>query len=257
MTRNRYRGGGKARTGHDITSSDLPFYDINARLEKAEKYPTSLLKSEYTRMRDIAQKRLKRLAASEEGKFVAAMHPDGFPKLSQLGKAVDPFSGKKDVSRRELAHELKELVNFLNAPRSSLSNIKSSISSTIEKIKENTTVKDAEGRTIEEGITVPREQMANFGRWINQLKKELGLDKIKYEKKYVVAAWSDLQNKGKITKKDLSNAVLNVMADLKLLDDPKDDRKKADRVAHKIDKYFDIDKLDKRTVSGIRRRKRK
>ena len=67
MARNRYRGGGKARSGYDITSSELPFYDINARLEKAEKYPTSLLKSEYTRMRDIAQKRLKRLEASQEG----------------------------------------------------------------------------------------------------------------------------------------------------------------------------------------------
>ena len=245
MARNRYRGGGKARSGYDITSSDLPFYDINARLATAEKYSTALMKSEYTRMRDIAQKRLKRLAASDEGKFVAAMHPDGFPKLSQMSKAVDPFTGKKDVSRKELAASLKELVNFLTAERSAVSNVKKTIKKTKESIKKST------------GVDVPKEQLANYGRFINKLKKELGLDQFKYEAKYVVAAWSDLQNKGKISKKDLTKAVLDVMVDLKLTDDPKEDKKKAERVAHKVDRFFDLDKLDKRTVSGLKRRKKK
>lgn len=241
----RYKGGGKARSGYDITSSELPFYAINARLADAEQYSTKLMRSEYTRMRDIAQKRLKRLAASDEGKFVAAMHPDGFPKISQMSRAVDPFTGKKDVSRRELAHALKELVNFLTAERSALSRVQKTVKQTRESIQKST------------GVNVPKEQLANYGRFINKLKKELGLDKFKYEAKYVVSAWSDLQNKGKITKKDLTKAVLDVMADLGQLNDPKEDRKKAERVAHKVDKYFDIDKLDKRTVSGIKRRKKK
>ena len=245
MARNRYRGGGKARSGYEITSSELPFYDINARLEKAEKYPTSLLKSEYTRMRDIAQKRLKRLEASQEGKFIAAMHPDGFPKLSQLGKATDPFTGKKDVSRKELSYALKDLVNFLTAERSSVSKVKQSIKKTRESIEKKT------------GVSIPKEQMANYGRFLNKLKKELGLEQYKYDVKYIAEAWSDLMNKGKITKKQLSDAVLNVMADLKQLDDPKEDRKKADRIAHKVDRFFDLDKLDKRTVSGLKRRKKK
>ena len=245
MARNRYRGGGKARSGYDITSSDLPFYDINARLATAEKYSTALMKSEYTRMRDIAQKRLKRLSASDEGKFIAQMHPDGFPKLSQMSKAVDPFTGKKDVSRKELAASLKELVNFLTAERSAVSNVKKTVKKTRESIKKST------------GVDVPKEQLANYGRFINKLKKELGLDQFKYDAKYVVAAWSDLQNKGKISKKDLTKAVLDVMVDLKLTDDPKEDKKKAERVAHKVDRFFDLDKLDKRTVSGLKRRKKK
>lgn len=245
MARNRYRGGGTARSGYDITSSELPFYDINARLEKAQKYPTSLLKSEYTRMRDIAQKRLKRLGASQEGKFIAAMHPDGFPKLSQLGKATDPFTGKKDVSRKELSYALKDLVNFLSAERSSVSKVKKSIKKTRESIKKKT------------GVDIPKAQMANYGRFLNKLKKELGLEQFKYDVKYIAEAWSDLMNKGKISKKQLSDAVLNVMADLKQLDDPKEDRKKADRIAHKIDTFFDLDKLDKRTISGLKRRKKK
>lgn len=245
MARNRYKGGGKARTGYDITSSDLPFYDINARLATAEKYSTALMKSEYTRMRDIAQKRLKRLAASDEGQFIAQMHPDGFPKLSQMSKAVDPFTGKKDVSRKELAASLKELVNFLTAERSAVSNVKKTVKKTRESIKKST------------GVDVPKEQLANYGRFINKLKKELGLDQFKYDAKYVVAAWSDLQNKGKISKKDLTKAVLDVMVDLKLTDDPKEDKKKAERVAHKVDRFFDLDKLDKRTVSGLKRRKKK
>ena len=245
MARNRYRGGGKARSGYDITSSDLPFYDINARLATAEKYSTALMKSEYTRMRDIAQKRLKRLAASDEGKFIAQMHPDGFPKLSQMSKAVDPFTGKKDVSRKELAASLKELVNFLTAERSAVSNVKKTVKKTRESIKKST------------GVDVPKEQLANYGRFINKLKKELGLDQFKYDAKYVVAAWSDLQNKGKISQNDLTKAVLDVMVDLKLTDDPKEDKKKAERVAHKVDRFFDLDKLDKRTVSGLKRRKKK
>lgn len=241
----RYKGGAKARSGYDITSSELPFYDINARLEKAEKYSTKLMRSEYTRMRDIAQKRLSRLAGTDEGKFVAQQHPDGFPKISQMAKAVDPFTGKKDVSRKELARALKDVANFLTASRSSVSGVRQSIKQTRKSIQKKT------------GVNVPKEQMANYGRFINRLKKDLGLDTHKYDAKYITAAWSDLQNKGKITKKELEKAVLGIMADLKKLDDPKDDRKKAERIAHKVDKYFDIDKLDKRTVSGIQRRGKK
>lgn len=241
----RYKGGAKARSGYDITSSELPFYDINARLEKAEKYSTKLLRSEYTRMRDIAQKRLNRLAGTDEGKFVAQQHPDGFPKISQMGKAVDPFTGKKDVSRKELARALKDVANFLTASRSSVSGVRNSINQTRKSIQKKT------------GVSVPKEQMANYGRFINRLKKDLGLDPHKYDAKYITAAWSDLQNKGKITKKELEKTVLGIMADLKKLDDPKDDRKKAERIAYKVDKYFDIDKLDKRTVSGIQRRGKK
>jgi hypothetical protein len=173
------------------------------------------------------------------------MHPDGFPKLSQLGKSIDPFTGKKDVDRKELAKALKTLVNFLNSRQSAVSTVKETHKRTRESIKKNT------------GIDVPKEQMANYGRFINRLKKELGLETYKYEAKYIVEAWSDLQNKGKITKKDLTNAVLGVMADLKRLDDPKEDKKKAERIAYKIDNYFDTADLDKRTVSGIKRRKKK
>ena len=241
----RYKGGGTARSGYDITSSYLPYYAINARLEDAKQYSTKLMRSEYTRMRDIAQKRLQRLAASDEGKYVAAMHPDGFPKLSELSKSVDPFTGKKDVDRKELSHALKDLVNFLTSKQSAVSTVKETHKRTREALEQKT------------GVTIPKEQMANYGRFMNKLKKELGLEQFKYDVKYIAAAWSDLQNKGKITKKDLTAAVLGVMADLKKLDDPKEDKKKAERIAYKIDNFFDTKDLDKRTVSGIKRRKKK
>lgn len=241
----RYKGGGTARSGYDITSSDLPYYAINARLADAKQYSTKLMRSEYTRMRDIAQKRLKRLEASDEGKYVAKMHPDGFPKLSELSKSVDPFTGKRDVDRKELAHALKDLVNFLTSKQSAVSTVKETHKRTREALEKKT------------GVTIPKEQMANYGRFMNKLKKELGLEQYKYDVKYIAAAWSDLQNKGKITKKDLTNAVLGVMADLKKLDDPKEDKKKAERIAYKIDNYFDTADLDKRTVSGIKRRKKR
>lgn len=224
----RYRGGGKAREGYDITSSELPFYDINPRLVKAEKYDDKLLRSEYTRMRDIAQKRLKRLAASDEGKYVAEMHPEGFPKLKDM------------TGRADLVKALTEVSRFLTAKRSSLSGMKESISKTIDSIKEET------------GIEIPREQLGNYGRFLNKMKKELGLKPGYYESKYIAEVWSDLQNKGKITKKELRDAVKKYLDEYDS-SDTKENAKRAERIAFKIDRYFNIDDLDKRTVSAIRK----
>ena len=230
--RNRYKGGGKARSGYDITSSDLPFYDINPRLVKAEKYDDKLLRKEYTRMRDIAQKRLKRMEGKDEADFVLSQHPDGFPKIKELQDRADLVKALMDVS------------GFLTAKRSSISGIRQTAKETAESISEST------------GVEVPKEQLANYGRFINKIKKELGLKSGTYESKYIVEVWSDLKNKGKITKKELKNAVEKYLNDYDSTD-PDENRKKAERIAFKPDRYFDIDDLDKRTVSGIRRRKKK
>lgn len=224
----RYKGGGKARSGYDITSSDLPFYDINPRLVKAGKYDEKLLRSEYTRMRDIAQKRLKRLEASEEGQYIAGMHPEGFPKIKELSDRADLVKALMDVS------------GFLTAKRSSLSGLRESIKETQESIYEET------------GIEIPKEQLANYGRFLNKMKKELGLKPGTYETKYIAEVWSDLKNRGKITKTELRDAV-NKYLDEYDSSDEKENRKRADRIAFKIDKYFDISDLDKRTVSALRR----
>ena len=66
------------------------------------------MRAEYTRMRDIAQKRIKRLGESEFAYTHAyTEHPNGFPKL-------------KDISPRNFAKAFSELSKFVNAKASSV-----------------------------------------------------------------------------------------------------------------------------------------
>ena len=54
----RYKKGASARD-FDLFGHKLPFYAIQPSLVKAHAVSDETLKSEYTRLRDIAQKRLK------------------------------------------------------------------------------------------------------------------------------------------------------------------------------------------------------
>ena len=75
---------------------------------KANKNDWSALKAEYTRMRDAAQKRLKRLQKSEfSGSKAAIERPEGFPKLKEL----DP---------RDLPYAMNDLFRFLKAKTSTV-----------------------------------------------------------------------------------------------------------------------------------------
>ena len=66
------------------------------------------IRAEYTRMRDAAQKRLKRLDKSEFSESKAAlMHPFGFPKL-------------KEIDERDLPKAMNELYRFLRASTSTV-----------------------------------------------------------------------------------------------------------------------------------------
>lgn len=69
------------------------------------------VRQEYTRQRDIAQKRLARLSNSEfaESEFVQR-YSEGFPKLRDIGS-----------NKRELAHALADINRFINSKRSSIS----------------------------------------------------------------------------------------------------------------------------------------
>ena len=235
----RYRGGGKARnidTG--LFTSDLPFYEINPRLKTAEKYSDAFLRKEYTRQRDIAQKRLKRLEQLDVGGWVLEQHPNGFPKLKDL------------PDRDALVYALIDVSRYLTAERSSVSGIKRVAKDTAASLSQQT------------GIDIQKEQLANFGRFMNSMKKQLGLKEGTYEVKYIAEVWSSLKNKGKITKKELREAVQNYLGETQ--DEKKDNgareaqnRRIANRVAHNIDKFFDQSDLSGKTVAGLRKRKKK
>lgn len=67
----------------------------------------STMKSEYTRMRDVAQKRLKRLEKAFPNSKVVQNHPQGFPKLKNL----DP---------RDFPKAFAELAKFVKAKGSTV-----------------------------------------------------------------------------------------------------------------------------------------
>lgn len=67
----------------------------------------STMRSEYTRMRDTAQKRLKRLAKQFPESKAVESHPKGFPKL-------------KDLDPRDFPKAFSELAKFLRAKGSTV-----------------------------------------------------------------------------------------------------------------------------------------
>ena len=67
----------------------------------------STMRSEYTRMRDTAQKRLKRLAKQFPESKAVQSHPKGFPKL-------------KDLDPRDFPKAFSELSKFLRAKGSTV-----------------------------------------------------------------------------------------------------------------------------------------
>lgn len=82
------------------------------------------LRKEYTRQRDIAQKRLKRLQQSEySGSTAAHKFPDGIPKLREL------------KSKEDIVFAFYEIQAFNESPYSTIKGQKTSRSKTIDTIK--------------------------------------------------------------------------------------------------------------------------
>lgn len=240
----RYRGAGKARGMDDgLFTSDLPFQEINPRLRTAEKFSEAFLRKEYTRQRDIAQKRLKRMEKAGVGDWVLEQHPNGFPKLKEL------------PDRDALVYALMKVSRFLAAERSSVSGIKRVAAETAASLTEQT-----------ERVITPS-QLSNFGHFLNSMKKFMGIKEGTYDVKYVAEVWSDLKNKGKITKKQLNEALEAYMTDRETAGKKKKKdlsearqaelRKIAERITNDIDKYFDAVDLEGRTLAGLRKRKKK
>ena len=83
------------------------------------------LKSEYTRMRDVAQKRVKRLQNSEfnKSKYIVD-RPEGFPKL-------------KDLDPSDIPYAMHDLYKFLHAKTSTVSGQRVAMEKTIKTFKDN------------------------------------------------------------------------------------------------------------------------
>ena len=89
---------------------DEKFYTVQGAETMARlgtKDDLSTMRSEYTRMRDVAQKRLKRLAKQFPDSKAVQSHPQGFPKL----KTLDP---------RDFPKAFAELAKFVKAKGSTV-----------------------------------------------------------------------------------------------------------------------------------------
>lgn len=83
------------------------------------------VREEYTRLRAIANKRIKRLGESEwRDTEVYERHRFGFKKLSQL------------KNERDLAHELSEVARFIDSKRSSASGLRQIRKQAVETLQE-------------------------------------------------------------------------------------------------------------------------
>ena len=105
---------------------DEKFYTVQGAETMARlgtKDDMSTMRTEYTRMRDVAQKRLKRLAkAFPESKAVQS-HPKGFPKL-------------RDMDPRDFPKAFAELAKFVKAKGSTVTGQKQIKEKTIKTWQE-------------------------------------------------------------------------------------------------------------------------
>lgn len=116
---------------------------------RANKSDWREIKEEYTRMRDVAQKRLKRLMKSEFSDSKAVkLHPDMFPRL-------------RDLDPRDLPKAFNDLYRFVRASTSTVYGQRQAKEKTIEKF--NNAGFEAEGFDLREG--------ENFKQFISVMEK--------------------------------------------------------------------------------------
>lgn len=117
---NRYKGGSSA--SQPLLTWHYAAYQPAALMNMDEKQ----LRKEYTRLRDIAQKRLKRIAASEFSQSDVAKYNAGrYKPLREI------------ESKSELTKLLSDLVRFTTARRGSVAGLRSTRDKAIETLHEH------------------------------------------------------------------------------------------------------------------------
>lgn len=106
---------------------DDPDYTVSTLQNRINKDPSieRAVRSEYTRLRDIAQKRVKRMGKSEFSKSETfQQYGQGFKKL-------------KDLDKSQLATALHELQKFVSSKKSTLKGQREAQRKTIETLRES------------------------------------------------------------------------------------------------------------------------
>lgn len=175
----RYKKGSRAREEDVYDNSKLQRAWINPQLARAKYPPDNVLRSEYSRLRDIAQKRWKRLKGKPEAEETYMQHPSGFPTLKEIGR-----------SRTELVRALGDLDRFLMSHRGSVSKIHESNKKTIKALRKK-------------GINVTDSDLREYGKFMNRIKKIYGIGDDSLGSDLVADLWSEIKDEGGITADEL------------------------------------------------------
>lgn len=232
--RNRYKGGSAATLPQDLFyGSQLRYEWITPQLVRATAISDKTLRAEYSRLRAIANKRLERMAGRPEASGTLERLPDAFPTV-------------RGMDRGQVVHQLNEVTTFLSARRGSISGIKQSN----KQIKKSLAKK---------GIIIPQDQLANFGSFMNAMKKALGIKRGEYGSEQLAELWDELFQRGKISQKKFEKRLKEVMRDIE--QNQKEAFSRSQRVSvnkllrdHPISTYFDDLALDPRTIKAAEKK---
>lgn len=155
-----------------------PLYEYNPR--QLSQIDDATLRKEYTRLRDIAQKRLQRLGASEVSKnsSIYVSNVGAFPTIKQMGGTVNKY-------------KLIKLARFVANPMSTVKGQKENIANTVKSLRAS-------------GITsVTKENIADYGAMMEYI-RALGYDVMLY------AAQSDRREKINLYGSEFFNELFDI-----------------------------------------------
>lgn len=245
--RNVYRGGNKATESEKLFTAQLRYEWINPQLTRAKAISDKTLHEEYSRLRAIANKRIKRMEGRAEAEATYEQYAGGFPSV-------------RGMSREELVYQLGEVTDFLTARRGSLSGIREVNAEIIEELN-RPRVDPQTGKEERPALNIAPDQLGQFGTFMNKLKKALGIQRGEYASGQLASYWESLMENGKISRKKFNDTIDELLQDL----DEERGVGKEERAAVKtlarstnLSDYFGALKLDPRTrAAEERKRKRK
>lgn len=194
MARRVYRGGSKAKTS-EIFSEVLPEEMIKPSLRYREDIDIRTLQKEYTRMRDIAQKRVKRMEGKEEAQETYKNWIGrGFKTIKEIKEASRGSIEFRDL----LIHNLGRVSNFLTARSGSLSGIRSRNKQILEALKEKK-------------IDLTKEELRDFGTFMNAMKRAYKIPKGSFASDQTAQLWNEMNRTGSITQKEFNARIKGIV----------------------------------------------
>lgn len=225
----RYKKGATARD-FDLFGHKLPFFSIHPGLVKAHAVSDETLRSEYTRLRDIAQKRLKRMAGKPEARETYSQHAEGFPKIREL------------EDRGDLVKALIDVSNFLTARRGSMSGIRETNKQIIRTMA---------GK----GITIRKQDLRNYGNFMTAMRKLYHFDRGEYASEQFQDLWIRLNESGSVTQAQYEKEIQETVARINA-ERPEDQARISATKGKRLNAdFFREENLNPRTAKALKRRK--